>query len=266
MHRSSLSVTLAVALSSAALTGHAESVASTTLSEFRITVVDLDPLDGVAAGATLDPLARSTALAGFASPGANTFWLSEGTGAFGPASISGILDGTGTGGAASISGDAEGSGVTFAANAVGASSWGAGLGETYVGNGQASLTLTPHSQVSFAGLAAVTWQASDPHASAYGSVDMTFLVDSTLVDRDRFAAGYGAGVPSSPGGTAGQAMTIDFSNTSDAPVVLWFAIDVVAAASEIDVVASPVDEPAGASLLLAGALPAWLAFARRRHR
>ena len=268
MHRPSLSLTLAVALSSAALPGHAESVASTTLSDFHITVVDLDPSDGVVASATLDPMAQSTALAGFASPGANTFWVSQGTGAFGAATISGILDGTGTGGSATISGDAEGAGATFATHAVGASNWGVGVGETYVGNGQAELTLTAHSQVSFEGLGTVTWQAGDPNAAAYGGIDMIFFVDSALVDRDQFAAGYGTTTTSPPipaAGTASQAVAISFSNTSDAPVILSFAIDVNAAASEIDVVASPVDEPGGAALLLAGALPAWLAIMRRRR-
>jgi hypothetical protein len=268
MHRPSLPLMLAVALFCAAVPAHAESVASTTLSGFRITVIDLDPADGVGASATLDPLAQSTAIAGLASPGANTFWVSEGVGAFGAASISGILDGTGTGGAASISGDPEGAGATFATSAVGASNWGIGVGETYVGNGQANLTLAAHSQVSFAGLATVTWQANDPRAATYGGVDMIFFVDSALVDRDQFFAGYGTSTPSTPDGTSGtatQAMSISFSNLSDVPVELSFAVDVDADASEIDVLASPVDEPGGAALLLVGALPAWLALMRRRR-
>lgn len=266
MNRSSLSLTLAVAMLCAPVSGRAESVASTTLSDFRITVVDLDPLDGVVASLTLDPLAQSNALAGFASPGANTFWLSEGNGAFGAASISGILGGTGTGGAATISGNPQGAGATFATSAVGNSNWGGGVGETYVGNGQANLTLTARSQVSFAGLGTVTWQASDPRAATYGGIDMLFFLDSALVDRDQFFAGYGTVTTNPPVGTSGsetQAMSIVFSNSSDMPVVLSFAIDVNANASEIDVPASPVDEPGGAALLLAGALPAWRAFMRR---
>jgi hypothetical protein len=268
MQRPSASLTLAVALCAAACPGHASSVTSTTLSDFRIAVVDLDPGDGIAATATLDPLAQSTVLAGLASPGASTFWTSQGVGAFGAASVSGILDGTGTGGAAAISGDALGAGATLATSAVGASDWGDGVGETYVGNGQAELTLTPHSQVSFSGLAAVAWQAGDPLAVTWGGVDLDFFLDSALVDRDEFSAGYGTPTTSPPGGqvgTASQAVAISFSNTSDAAVVLSFAVNVNADASEVEVVASPVSEPGGAALLLAGALPAWLAL-RRRHR
>jgi len=269
MLRPSASLTLAVALCGAAGPVHASSVASTTLSDFHIAVVDLDPADGIAASATLDPLAQSTVLAGFASPGANTFWTSQGVGAFGAASVSGILDGTGTGGAAAIRGDALGAGATFVTSAVGASDWGDGVGETYVGNGQAQLTLTPRSEVSFSGLATVAWQAGDPRATTWGGVDMDFFLDAALVDRAEFSAGYGTTTTSPPGGQAGtanQAVAIRFSNTSDAPVVLSFAVNVNADASEVEVVPSPVSEPGGAALLLAGAVPAWLALRRRARR
>jgi hypothetical protein len=266
----SASLALAAALACAALPGHAGTVASTTLSDFRIAVVDLDPADGIAASVTLDPLSRSTAVAGLASPGANTFWMSQGTGAFGAVSISGILDGTGTGGAASVSGDPFAGGATFATSAVGASNWGDGVGETYIDtqpSGETQLTLSAHSQVSFSGVASLAWSAGDPRATTYGGVDMGFLLDSALVDRDRFSAGYCSITDAGGGltGTASEAMTVSFSNTSDAPIVLSYFVDVNADASEVEVVASPVNEPPAGVLLFAGALPAWLALGRRRR-
>jgi hypothetical protein len=269
MHDSSVSIiALAAALSSVALPGHATTVASTTLSGFRITVTDLDPSDGIDATVAFDPLSRSNAIAGFAAPGANSSWSAQGAGPFGAAAVSGILDGTGTGGAASISGDPFGAGATFSGSGVGASDWGDGLGGTYIDTqptGQTLLTLSAHSELSFSGLASLHWLAGAPMATANGNVDMGFLLDAILVDRAAFSAGYDpfSGAGGGLAGTASDALSISFSNSSDVPVVLGYYVNVSADASEVGVVPSPVGEPAGAALLLVGLVPAWFALRRR---
>ena len=254
-------------LLSAAGPGHATSVATSTLSDFRITLLDLAPDDGVAPALALDPLSRSTALAGAVSPGASTFWMQQGDAAFAPVASSGQMDGSG--GAASFAGDPFGAGATLAASAIGRPGFAGGTGETYVDTQPSGLTqfsLAAHTQVTFSGLASLGWNASAAAASALGSVGLDFwqLVDSGEIDvaRDDLAAGYFGDGAGPLAGAASRQLTVTFANDSDAPVLLGYAVDVFADASEVAV---PVDEPAGAALLLAAAAPlAWLARRRRR--
>ena len=259
---------IAAVLLSAAGPGHATSVATGTLSDFRITLLDLAPDDGAAPALELDPLSRSTALAGAVSPGASTFWMQQGDAAFAPVASSGQMDGTG--GAASFAGDPFGAaGATFAVSAVGRPGFAGGTGETYVDtqpSGLTQFTLGAHTQVTFSGLASLGWNASAGAASAHGSVGLDFwqMVDSGEIDvaRDDLADGYFGDGAGALAGAASRQLTITFANDSDATVLLGYAVDVFADASEVAV---PVDEPAGAALLLAAAAPlAWLARRRRR--
>jgi hypothetical protein len=48
-------------------------------------------------------------------------------------------------------------------------------------------------------------------------------------------------------------LTVTLDNDSDGPIDVGYEVDVFANASELETVLSPVDEPAGASMLLAGA-------------
>ena len=262
-------VALAAALALGAPAVHATSVSSTILSDFRITLVDLAPGDGIAASIALDPLSRSTALAGAVSPGANSFWMNQGNSVFDPVSVSGILGGEGTGGAASFAGDPFGAGATLATSAVAQPSFAEGVGEAYIDtqpSGFNTITVGAHTQVSFSGLASLVWNASVPGAAAYGDVSMSFMQDApggpVVVDQDEFAAGWVPSGGSTLAGAASDTVSIAFMNTSDDAVVLDYFINVFAGASEIDL--PSVDEPGRLALLLAGLMPL-LGFAARRR-
>jgi hypothetical protein len=270
MHRSHLLPSaLLAALALATTAVHATSVSSTTLSAFRITLVDLAPGDSVDPSIALDPLSRSTALPGAISPGASTFWMQQGDSAFGPVSSSGELDGTG--GSASFAGDPFGAGAQLAASAVGNPSFAIGSGAAYIDtqpSGQTQFVLGAHTQVTFSGLAALDWSASTAAAAAYGEVGLDFwqMVDGNqdFVAMDSLTGGYyGDGAGALSGSTAGQ-VTITFANDSDASVVLGYGVEVFANAAELETVPSPVDEPAGAGLLLAGASALLWGVRRRR--
>jgi hypothetical protein len=270
MHRSTfVPIGLAAALWLAAVPVQATSVSSTTLSDFRITLEDLTPVDGVAPSVTLDATSHSVALAGATAPGLNTFWMAHAAGPFGPVSVSGALDGIG--GASSVTGDPFGSGATLSASAVGVPGFAGGTGEIYIDNqpsGIVGLTLAAHTQLSFSGLALLDWSAGDPHASADGGVSMGFIQDGpggeAIVAQDQFYAGY---LPFESGpldGSATNPVSITFANTSDAAVELVYFVNVIADASETDVTPSPVDEPIVLSLLLVGVAAVLLALGRRQ--
>jgi len=267
MHRSIPAHALwAAAMLLAASTAHATSTASTVLADFGISLTDLAPSDGIAPTLTLDPLSRSTAAPGAVSPGANTFWIRQGDSAFGPVSSSGEI--AGAGGSAAFAGDPFGAGARITASATGGPSFAIGSGAAYIDTqptGFTELLLGPRTQVVFSGLAQLDWNASNPAAAAYGEIDLAFwrrTGDSEELVAQQYATGgyYGDGAGALSGSTAGT-LAIAFANDSDAAVALGYEVSVFANAAELETVPSPVDEPAGAVLMLAGAAALW----RRRR-
>lgn len=271
MNRSALApAVLALSLLPAA---HAISAADTTLSDFRITLTDLDEGDGVAPSIAFDPISRSTALTVVLARGVDQYdWQQYGTSAFGPVSSSGMVDGVG--GLASIAGDPMSAGATLSAHAEGVPGGAEAIGQASVetddgpmGN---TLVLSPQTQVTFSGLASTTWNASQPRAAAYGEVAMWLFeplgaeeVGLSAVD---FVDGWGAGSNDSLTGSTSWQASVTFRNATDAAVTLQYDVLATARASEVLVPPpSPpgVDEPGAAWLLLAGALP--LAWRSRRR-
>jgi hypothetical protein len=274
--RSSASIAIALGTAASLLaagSSHALSVSSATLSDLRISMVDLDPGDGNAPFVMLAPDDRSVVDAYVYSPGANGNWSNEGGSAFG--SVSAVGDLQGTGGDASITGDpfAVG-GATFATRAHARPDDFGGGGLAGISSGTYSnlafLTLSPHTALTFSGHALVSWQASAVQASAYGSVDMWMIENlSTLeiIQQDHFLAGYyGAPPPVSLGGVAEDDLSMSYTNASDANVVLAFEIFVESNASETDLPpVSTVPEPDNAALMLAGVFAVTLSAWRRRR-
>ena len=246
--------------------GHALSTSSTVLSDLRISLIDLDTGDGITPTVTLDPGAASNAEAAAFAPGVDERWSHPGSGPFGPTSAAGEL--LGTGGSASISGDPSGTGATFSTSAVARLEDFSGRGLASTGN---QLTLSAHTEVGFTGHAAVTWQASEALAAAYGEVDLYLTTDvpsaQDIPQLAYFTAGYYGADPSlALAGFAEGDLWVGYANTSDDPVVLTYQIFVDATASEVGVPITlpPVPEPGGAPLVLAGLVAAGLSTWRRR--
>ncbi len=269
MIRSSLALgTLAVALLSAA---HATSTADTTLSDFHITLTDLDAADGIAPSLAFDPSSRSAATAAAVAFGGSLFWQQLGASPFGPVSSSGAMHGIG--GSASFAGDPFGAGATLSAHGEAVPGLADGIGEDYVNTQTDGLTsissfvLSPQTQVSFTGLESLAWNASDPRAAAYGEVQLLLFQwldgEQTSISMDDFLDGWGAGANAAQIGSESRKVSVTFANATDAAVTVDYGVLVSARASEVDVPPTPMDEPGSAWLLLAGALPlAWRA--RRR--
>lgn len=258
------SLLAAAALAALAMpTAHAASVAGTTLSDFRVTLLDLAPGDGVASSITFDPDSRSTAQGGPALVGGEQ----QGDSPFGAVSAGGSLGGTG--GGAFFEGDAFGDGATITAVAFANSSPGSGSAAALVDtpSGVNGFVLSPRTQVTFAGMAETDWAAGDSRGIAEGEVQLQFsqLIDGNAVvlAADDFVAGRGRVRGATENGATSRPVTITFANTTDAAATLDYVLLVQSDASEGEGPVSPVDEPLGAWLLLAGALPlAWTA--RRR--
>jgi hypothetical protein len=259
---------LALALAPAA---RATSTADATLSDFHVDLLDLAPADGVAPSLVFSPGTTRVASAANVSPGASEYWQQRGSAAFAPVSSSGSL--FGNGGSASFSGDPSGAGATLAAHAFGGPGLGNGGGsaQAYIDNqpgGDISFVLSPRTRVTFTGLATLDWHASDPLAVAEGEVRLQFwqFTDGNVVTlaTDDVVRGWQR-VPGDPqAGSDARPVAITFANTTDAAVRLDYAVQVFAYASEDQVPVTAVDEPGGAWLLLAGALP--LAWAARRRK
>lgn len=257
MHRSFFAHAL-LAAAALLVAGPARALSTETGTlDFSILLTDLDPSDGVAPSLTLDPQSRSTVVAGEASSMGSVSWTRQGDSAFAPVAVSGELDGTG--GAASFAGDPFGAGAHIVASAVGGPSLDVGTSVAYVGtpsDGVGSFVLGPQTEVTLFASVAINWSASNPGASASGEADLEMwqvVGDSRDDFQLRYVTGgyYGDGNGELSGSTPGS-MWITFDNDSDAAVVMGYGLALFANASELEFVLSPVDEPAGAVLLLAG--------------
>jgi len=250
---------------------HAQSTATATFS-FAIQLTDLDPSDGIAPGIVLDPLARSSVIA--SSSGTGIAWSGQGDSAFGAASTGGQVGGTG--GSASFAGDPLGAGATVVASATSGPALDIGSARAAVDPGVDALgytmfTLTPHTEFTLSGIGTAAWNASNPGAAAYDEIDVAFARQDGAGGLDLLGMGdvvggyYGTGFgPLS--GVSGGLLGFTFDNDSDVAVFLGFQMALYATASESDFVLPPVDEPAGAAELAAGAaLLGGLALRRRRR-
>jgi hypothetical protein len=248
----------------------AVSTATTTL-DLGIYLTDLDPSDGVAPTLVLDPQSRSTAVWGVTSAGATTSWMQQGDSAFGAVSSSGDLDGTG--GSASFAGDPLGAGAQIVASAVGGPSLDIGTSAAYVAtpdSGQGVFVLGAQTQVTFFGAVTIDWDASNADAATFGEVDFdlwSFVGDGQDLLAQTYATGgyYGDGFGPLSGSTP-NGVTMTFANASDTPVTLGYAVEVFANASELEMTLPPVDEPAGAALLLVGVATVLRRVRRQRRR
>jgi hypothetical protein len=246
----------------------ATSTADATLSDLRITLLDLAPADGVAPSIVFSPGTASVAAAAAVSPGASTYWQQRGTSPFDPVATSGRL--FDVGGAASFAGDPRAGGATLAASAFANPSFAGGSGQAYLDNqpsGDVSFVLSAQSQVSFTGLATVQWNAGDPRGDASGAVQLMFwqFIDGNFftLASDNLVAGWISGARDQQQRSASRQVAITFANATDSAVTLDYTVLAQAFADEVAVPVTPVPEPTGAWLLLAGALP--LAWAARRR-
>lgn len=258
---------LAAAALLAALPAHGRATSSATLADFRIELTDLDPSDGVAPSLTLDPDAYS--LVGVMASNDVDFHSSRGDGAFAPVATSREIDSSG--GSASFSGDPLGAGAVIAASAF-ADNGGGATSIAEVAGPPAALyfgdfVLGPRSQVTFSGSGSIDWSASGAYPSTYAALGVTFvrLVDGQQewIGEDYLTAGYnGFGAPT---GTISAPVELSFANTTDASVVVIYAMGVRADALDAQMdPPSPIDEPTGAALLFVG-VPVLLWAARRRR-
>jgi hypothetical protein len=262
---------LAMAALLAAGAAHGVSTATATLGDFHIGVTDLDPSDGIAPSATLDPRSMSSVFTGAGADVGNvtTAWSQQGASAFGAVSTSGDVGGTG--GSASFAGDPFGAGADIVASAHGGPSMDVGFASAGVDTPgfYNLLTLSPYTEVTFGGFTTLAWNASNPSAAAYDEVDLSFYTldgdSQDFVSMVYATAGYYGGGDGPLSGSAPSApLWVTYDNDSDQSLMLGYYVGVFASASEFQTVPPPVDEPAGAALVLAGA--ALLRGLRRRRR
>ena len=268
MHRfHSVPALLAVAALLAADPAHGRATTSATLADFHIGLTDLDPSDGVTPSLTLDPQAYS--IVGVMASSDVDLHSSRGDWAFSPVSTSRAVDGSG--GSASFSGDPFGAGAVITASAFADNGGGASSNASVDGPPAAlyfgDFVLGPRSQVTFSGSGSIDWSASGAYPSTYAALGVAFLriIDGQQdwVGQDYLTWGYnGLGAPT---GTISAPVELSFANTGDALVVVIYTLGVAADAIDAQIDSpSPIDEPAGAALLLAG-LPILLWRARRRR-
>ena len=243
---------------------HAASTATSTLSDFHIVLTDLDPSDGVAPSVTLDPQSRSTVSASATLMDAVTSWTQQGDSAFGAVSAGGELDGSG--GSASFAGDPFGAGAQIVASATGGPSLAVGTSAADIPTPPdlpTQFVLSAHTQVTLWGYTTVDWSADTPDAAAFGEIDLGLTSNGDAITLDYATAGYyGDGYGALSGSTPGGVM-VTYANDSDAAVPVGYYVGVFANAGELEMAIPPVDEPAGAGLLLAGLSLLWRVRRRR---
>lgn len=248
--------------------GHcqAQTTTTATLADFHVELTDLDPSDGIAPSLGLDPQARSTTYAQVQSEaGQDSF--RQGASAFG--AVSAGVDVGASAGSAAFSGDPLGAGAAISASATGAGFSAIGWGGAAISDPQGGfpdLVLGPQSEVTFSGTATIDWSDTNTGAVTYALVDLRFWqvvddADVNFVEDFLGSAYYGQGTPS---GSISGPVSITFANPTDAAQSVVFDVELHAYATNHEAYPSPVDEPASAALLLAGAsIVLWGARRRR---
>ena len=247
---------------------HAASTETSTLGGFHVTLTDLDPSDGVAPSVTLDPQSRSIVSASAVPTSGGASWIQMGDSAFGPVTVSGDLDGSG--GSASFAGDPFGAGAQLVASATGGPSLAVGTSAAYVQTPptyETQFLLSAHTQVTLWGATTIDWNAGAPGGSAFGEIDLAlWLPDASgrdFVAQDDATGGYyGDGTGALSGSMPGGVM-VTYADDSDAAIPVGYEVSVFATAGELEPVPPPIDEPAGAGLLLAGLSLLWRVRRRR---
>jgi hypothetical protein len=259
MHRM-LVGTLAVLLATGATVVRADAVATATLSDFGIQLIDLDPTDGIAPSIDLGRYGPSQAV----SNGTQA----DGTSTFGPVASS---QGTaGQGAAASITGDLLAGGVAHASAATADFAGGSVFEQSHILAGTflalPTFTLSPHTELLITGTADVAaavdaaspWEelgdgavefgiSGPPPDNLFSHAALSAYVDNRFAGTSPFASSHGE-------------LSATLFNTTDAAMDGEFYIYVYATAAS----AAPVPEPAAGLLLLTGL--GGLSLARRRLR
>lgn len=234
---------------------NAQSSATSTI-DLRFSLADLDPSDGIPPTLTFDPDSRSTAVWGTESAGGITSFPQQGASAFGAVAASGMLDGAG--GSAFFTGDPLTSAARISASAVTDSLSVNGTGTAYVDTPASHETwfmLSPHTEVTMSGTTTIAWDASNASGSAFGEIDVALHVADSPdgLSMDYATAGYYGPGTGDLSGSSRDGVTVTFTNGSDAPEAVGYSIILFANASQFETAVSPVDEPSGPALLLAGA-------------
>jgi len=267
MNRSSSAlVLLATAASCAGGLAQAQTTTTATLADFHIGLTDLDPSDGVAPSLVLDTAARSGVYLEVQS-GNDQLGQQQGDSPFGP--VTARVDVAGSAGSGAFSGDPFGDGAVITASATGGGGYAIGWGTALVlgpSNAFPKLVLGAQSQVTFSGIATIDWSDTNPGAVTYALIDLRFWQqtdggDGNSVEDFLGTAYYGQSAPS---GSISSPVSITFANDSDAPEDVTFEVALRTYATDREAYPSPIDEPAGAALLLVG-LP-FLLWGARRHR
>ncbi|MBW8760405.1 MAG: hypothetical protein JF586_22685 [Burkholderiales bacterium] len=254
---------LAAAVLLAAEPARALTTSSVKLADFQISLVDLDSSDGIAPSMVFDPRLRSTVTV---VDSVNPYGEQQGDAPFGAVAFGTDFDGTG--GAGSFSGDPFGAGATIISSAVGSNGYAAGWSGaslTAPSFGAAEFVVSAHTQVAFSGDLSLDWSDSSTAASTFSFAELRlwrYTADGQdLIGDDTMAtAYYGDGAPS---GTLSAPLRLSFANDTDGTETITFELFLSSYATERESYPSPVDEPAGAALALAGAA---LAFWRLRRR
>jgi len=255
---------LAAAAMLAAEPARALSTASVTLANFQVSLADLDASDGVAPSVVFDPRLRSTVTV--VDP-ADSYAQQQGDAPFGPVTFG--ADFNGTGGAGSFSGDPLGAGATIASSAEGndgyATGW-SGASLTAPAFGSTEFVVSARTEVTFSGDVSLDWSDSSTAAATYSFAELRLW--RNIADGQDFigddvvaTAYYGDGAPS---GTLSAPLRMSFANNTDEPEAISFSLFLSSHATDRESYPSPVDEPAGAALALAGAALALCRLRRRR--
>ena len=122
--------------------------------------------------------------------------------------------------------------------------------------GLGELVLGARTQVTFTGAVTFDWSAADADAATRAAVDLSFWQiigdDAEALGQDDLADGYLGNGQSPLAGSTSVPLTLSFANASDSSIVIGYQLAVRASATGQVEFPSPVDEPAGAALLLVG--------------
>lgn len=262
-----VAATIAAAASLAVAGPAFASTADATLSNFQITLVDLDTSDGIAPSVVFENFQGGPFVAAESGTTANHFTdVHAGGSPFGDAASTSSQDAAT--GLAVLAGDAFGAGasVTASASATQLGTYGASTVWLGDGNSYVSFTLSAETRLVITGdaSASVMSTINDPSADAWASV---FLKLTDYTGLDNVSVGGAEAEQFSTNGAAPFMTTdahhveISFDNldTSSAGGIFFGSVD--ASTSSL----SAVPEPSGLMLALAGlGLLAWKGRTRRR--